>query len=368
MIKLRVIGIGAAGNKAAVELLEQKLLDESRIKLINSNTGDIPNNYRSLGHSLSDETHGCGKERGIGKKLTISALKGTLGQELESFFDQDDKLCVIVTSTAGGTGSSGAPIIGKFIQEVIGVKVMIYAFTGFDEDVRGIKNTIEFFQELEPEFTVQSTSNKKFLEGGNNKLKAEKSANEEFCNRIAVISGQGIVDSIQNIDDTDLFKVVTTPGYMDSGFIGMEKIKNIENFNNNIIKHLDDTHSLETSKSIKRLAVVINLQDKYSNNVDYDFTAFKERFGTPYELFTHIQDEEDLGNGIWFISSGMDMPLEELEEIYERYQEETNKVNKSSDNFFEKTKEFTSHDDDDMFNVGISKKEVKTKESFFDSL
>ena len=56
---------------------------------------------------------------------------------------------------------------------------------------------------------------KKFLDKANgNKIKAEKLANEEFANKVKIILGQMIVDSEQNIDETDLKKIITTTGLM----------------------------------------------------------------------------------------------------------------------------------------------------------
>ena len=370
MLSIKCLGIGAAGNKAATDLIEKGVLEEGQVKLINSTLGDIPDNHKEIAIQLSSENAGCGKERGMAKKLAIQALKENLAGELESFFDPQDKLCVIVTSTAGGTGSGSSLIIGKYIQDVVGVKVMIYAFTGFEEDARELKNTIEFFKEVDPGFVVQSTSNKKFLEETSNKLKAEALANEEFCNRVAVVSGKGIVDSVQNIDDTDLYKVITTPGYMDAGFISMEKLKNKDQFNRNIVDFLDDSKSLETDESLKRLAVVMNLQDKFIDYIDHSFTPFKDRFGTPYEVFNHIQNEDELGDCIWFIASGMNMPIEEVNEIYDKYQEETGKVKKSSDSFFEMTKNLLDDEaEDEMFDINDTKSKPSTsKDDFFSNL
>ena len=161
---------------------------------------------------------------------------------------------------------------------------------------------------------------------------------------------------------------------MDAGFIAMEKLKNIEQFNSNIINFLDNSHSLETTKSSKRLAVVVNLQEKYQNFVDYKFTPFKERFGNPFEIFNHVQEEENFGDCIWFISSGMDMPLDEVKEILDKYKDETSKVKKSSDSFFNMTKQFLEADEDkedDMFDINTTSNNssnVTSESSFFENL
>lgn len=369
MISMKVLGIGAAGNKAAVELISKGVLTPEDVKLINSTLADVPEDFRNIAIALSKEDAGCGKERDMAKQLAVQALKSNLGEELKKFITEDDKLVVITTSTGGGTGAGSSILIGKYIQQVLGVKVMIYAFTGFEEDARELKNTLEFFQEIDPDFVVQSTSNKKFLDEAPNKLKAEEFANIEFCNRMAIITGQGICNARQNIDETDLFKVITTPGYMDAGFIDMEKLKNEDQFNSNIRNFLDDTHSLETEKSLSRLAVVINLNEKYQDFVDYSFAEFKNRFGSPYEVFTHVQDKENFGDCIWYIASGMDMPIGEVKEIFEKYQEETKKVKKNSDAFFEEANLLASLEEDAMFDIkSTNRKDTISESSFFDNL
>ncbi|MFQ9065566.1 MAG: hypothetical protein ACLR5O_00145 [Romboutsia timonensis] len=372
MISIKVLGIGAAGNKAAAQLIKSGVLEESSVRLINSTLGDVPDEFQQIAIALSSVDAGCGKERSMAKNLAIQALKTNLGRELAELITDEDRLVVITTSTGGGTGAGSSLIIGQYIQEVLGKKVMIYAFTGFEEDARELKNTVEFFKEINPSFIVQATSNKKFLDEAPNKLKAEELANNEFCNRMNIITGQGIVNSTQNIDETDLFKIITTPGYMDAGFISMSKLKNTEQFNSNIVNFLDERHSLETSKSAKRLAVVVNLQDKYQDFVDYKFTPLKDRYGVPFEVFNHVQDvQENLSDCIWFISSGMAMPLDEVQEIYDKYIEETNKINKAQDNFFDVANQMVSEDIDDMFDINTTANKAsttKTAESFFENL
>lgn len=371
MISIKVLGIGAAGNKAAIQLIKNSVLEEERVRLINSTLGDVPQEYQAMCIPLSKVDAGCGKERAMAKNLAINALKSNLGKELAEFISDEDRLIVIATSTGGGTGAGSSLLIGQYIQQVLGKKVMIYAFTGFEEDARELKNTIEFFKEINPEFIVQSTSNKKFLDEAPNKLKAEELANREFCNKMAIITGQGIVSSTQNIDETDLFKVITTPGYMDAGFISMSKLKNMDQFNSNIVNFLDEKHSLETTKSSKRLAVVINLQNKYQDFVDYKFTPLKDRFGTPFEVFNHVQDVDKIGDCIWFISSGMDMPLDEVQEIYERYKSETDKISKKQDVFFDVANQMVSEEIDTMFDINTTDNNApttKTVESFFENL
>lgn len=363
-MNIKVVAIGAAGGKAAINLIEKGVLSQDRIMILNSTLRDIPESYRHLATQLSGGK-GCGKERELSKQLCLKSIKDETLAGLDSFVNPEDELVIIVSSTAGGTGSGSAPIIAKYFRDIVDIAVQCFAFTGFEEDGRELQNTIEYFQEMSDEFTVEAISNKKFLEGSN-KLKAEKAANDEFVRRVAILMGRGLIDSDQNIDETDLYKVATTEGYMTVLSTELANIKNIDQFNKAISLMLDEEKALEVSeKSIKRLAAFINAPEKMYDFIDYNFTLVKERLGTPYEVFTHVQYNEDMPVGISFIASGMKMPIEEVKDIYEKYKKESEKVNKTKDNFFDFASELRGNQEDGMFNVsGRKQKSNKSKLDF----
>lgn len=369
-MEIKVVAIGAAGGKAAVELIEEGIVTENRVILINSTLKDVPDDYKHLAIQLSGGK-GCGKERELSKTLCLNSIRDNTLEKLDSLVDPTDELVIVVSSTAGGTGSGSTPIIAKYFKEAIGVPVQCFAFTGFEEDGRELQNTIEYFQEMEDVFTVQAISNKKFLDGGsNNKIKAEKLANKEFAKRVGILIGKGMIDSEQNIDESDLFKISTTPGYMDISSVDLSNIKNIDQFNKALTLMLDEDKALETNeKGMLRLGVFLNIPEKMYDFVDYNFTVLKERLGNPYEVFSHIQYNEDLPIGLSFISSGMKMPIDEVKEIYKKYKEESDKVNKSKDNFFDFASGLRGNQEDSMFNSATNRRSAsKSKADFLNGM
>ena len=56
-----IIGTGAAGNKAVVNLMELGVVDKDDVLLINSTLKDVPEKYRNIAVKLSDEYDVCGK-------------------------------------------------------------------------------------------------------------------------------------------------------------------------------------------------------------------------------------------------------------------------------------------------------------------
>lgn len=357
-MNIKILGLGAAGNKAAITAIEQGVVEKENVLLFNSTIRDIPENWKEISVQYTNTNRGgCGKERDSAKELCLEFLSSDRVKQLDSFIqDGEEALVVIAFSSEGGTGSGSAAIMAKYVTEVLGANVMCFMFTGFEEDGRGLQNTIECFQDMEDKYIIQAISNKKFLEGTTNKFKAEKAANEEFAKRLSIISGDRLVASEQNIDETDLYKVVTTNGFMTVGYAELNKIKNINQFNTAVVQSIDDDKSLDIStKSAKRIAVIINAKDETKDFIDYSYTIIKEKFGTPYEIFSHVQYDDEQPEYVSFIISGLDMPIDEVKEVYEKYKIESEKVSKKKDKFFDFASELKGNEEDSMFNVGRGK-------------
>jgi cell division GTPase FtsZ len=371
MLKAKFIGTGACGNKAVVYLIEQGIIRKEDAIILNSTLKDVPEAYREHAIQFVNSTGGCGKEIDLSKQLTLETLEAE-ALPLESFMDPDDSMLIIITSLEGGTGPGSAIILADYAKTALGLNVKLFTFAGFEDDPRGLENSIEFFQEMQETYEVECISNKKFLDQANgNKLKAEVLANDECARRISILLGLNLTDSVQNIDDTDLYKVsAATPGFMDIEYSILDKVKNVESFNKTIIEMLDNSKSLDFEPSAKRIAVILNISEKTRDFIDYSFSVIKERMGIPYEVYTHIQYEGDT-EYVAVIASGLKMPLDEVKAIYERYKEQSGKVNKKKDDFYSFAGGLRGNNEDSMFNatqgrvVGNPKATEKNKKDFF---
>lgn len=372
----RLIGIGAAGNKAAITAVENDIISIEKTMLINSTLKDIPAEYQSKPGAVVKQYNGayggCGKERNISYSLAEKNLEeDTLG--IEEFLavgtDHECELCIIVASTEGGTGSGSAPIIGQYILNVFGINVHIFGIAGFEDDVRGMRNTVEFFKEMDEQFAVECIKNSKFLsECNNNKLKAEKKANEEFCKKISVLMGLQIRDSEHNIDPTDLLKIsAKTYGYMVIEVcVFDEKIKNSDQFKQAIVDTLDRSKSLDIDEpGIERLGVIMNVKRDSTDYIDYR-DIITDRFGVAYETYEHIQHEEQtMPEFIAFIMAGLKMPTDEVEATFKRYEASAKRVNRSADSFFSTIKEKPLDQTDSAFDLGSKQIKRVDKKDFF---
>ena len=367
MLSFTVIGCGAAGNKAVIDLMGIGY-NPKKCYLVNSTAKDIPEQYRDetiIFGASSNRLGGCGKERSIGRDMLLTDLKsGAI--DLDKMVDPNDQAIVLVGSTEGGSGSSSIPILAKYFKQVHGKNVICIFFFGFNDDVRGMQNSIELCKELSSEYTVIGISNEKFLVNGN-KFMAEKCANELFVDVIKILTGAIIVPGPQMIDDTDLYKVVTTPGYMIANTLSFSRPKTEQVYNETIKDFLNNQCFVDPGKNpgAKRIAMIFDIPDS-DNNIDYKGSVLRQLYGEPYEFFTHLNDQSEVYR-VSYIISGMNLPTEEIQNIYDEYIERTSRVNKSRDSFFDVIDQMTADESDKGFDMlkDTYKRDVKAAKSDF---
>lgn len=349
-MKTLIIGIGAAGNKAVMTAVQTGIVKEDDAIIINSTSKDFPAEFNGKKIVLSPSDSGCGKERSVAKDYAITSIKsGKLNIEAVNSYTT----VIVITSVEGGTGSGSTPIIAKFFNQVYRKNVHIIAFTGFEEDVRGLGNTVEFFQEVDSNLIVQTIRNASFLRyAGNNKFKAEQLANEEMCQRIKILTGQDFIISNQNIDDTDILKVSNTSGYMTVERALIEKpLVDQDAFNKLVKKMIYESKSAKSKDpGAVRIGVILNIDPASEDAIDYSFSSIKEAYGNPYEAFMQKQWDGKF-EYVAFIVSGMQMPIDEMKAIYDRYKEQTSKVNKNADAFYKEMQAMQLESEDRKFDM-----------------
>lgn len=371
--KTLVIGLGAAGNKAAIKLVEDGIKDAADIILINSTQVDVPAAYKGACYLLKGTSGGFGKERTKSKNAMVDFLRSGEFNIKEKMAKTDDdgrliyKKAFIIASTEGGTGSGASVILAKYIKDVIKIPVHIIGIVGFGKDGRGLRNTMEFLNDVEEGTICSMIKNDSFLsECNDSEILAEKAANEQIEKEILIEEGKLIKESEQNIDPRDLYKVTTTPGYHQTELIYLrDKIRNKKDFAAALTEMLDNSHHMETKPSQTKMAVILNVNPNSQLFCD-DYQVLLDRLGKCYEIYTHRQFE---GNKeyIAVISSGLKMPIDEAKEVYERYKEASESVDKSDDSFFSEISKLKGNSDDSMFDMTATQVNSGNEEDFFSS-
>ena len=340
MNKSFTFGCGQGATKAMIYCIENGTLDRSECCIVNSTVKDIPEDYREDCIIISEDPDaGCGKVRSAAKKLMRSYLKSNPNAILARIPD-DVQYVNIMTTTEGASGSGASVVLAKYIESQLDLPVLITLICGFESDTRGLQNTIEYFKDLEGgNFVVRTVSNKRFLDKTNNTFVAEKMANEDISKSFKVVNAFDIIDSEQNIDDTDHYKLITNPGMMFVSEVTFDKkLKNPNQFDQLVSDAIDYSSSLDFEPSATKIGVFMNISDDNLSVIDTNFSVIKKKLcgnNTIEEFFVHRQYNANWPEFVRIIASGMNLPKEELEAIYNKYQKSVSANNSKTDNFFD---------------------------------
>ena len=357
MIQMTVFGVGAAGNKAAINLIESGIIDREHVKLLNTSVRDIPDEYKNsdIFIHFNSGLGGCGKESAKGRAAITAAIKQRQ-VNLAELINEDSKEVVLVSSVEGGTGSGAVPIMATYF-DAMNMPVHVFAFIGFQDEARGINNTLKFFKDLPSNVILHTIRNAYFLDYTKNYALAEKAANKEFCSEIEILRGSKLRNSTQIMDDTDLYKVNTQPGYMTINHIPLTGIKNTESYNEALAAAFENSCYMDSDQSVKRIAMMVNATEKVQKAVDNSMECIIRYFGTPIEKFQHIQpdrDEDMVGDDyVDVICCGMNYPERPIKDISSKYDELKKKLNTDRKSFDDIFGDIDMSDDLDDFDIDI---------------
>ena len=359
-----VLALGAAGDKAAIGLIEKGIVHRDHVKLLNTTSKDIPDEYKdpSLFTSFSPTGEGCGKESSKGRSYMIEAI--TNGQiDLSSMMNDDSREVILVSSVEGGSGAGSTPVVAKYF-DAMNVPVHVFAFIGFQDEARGINNTLKFFKDLPEKTVLHTIVNSYFLDYTKNYSKAESLANDEFCREVEILLGTKLYPTKHNIDDRDLYKINTQEGYMTINHIPLANVKNTEAFNKLIAESFENACYLDCDQSAKRIAVMINASRRIQEVIDNSFEVVKRYVGTPIELFQHIQPDDDSDveeDYIDIIACGLNFPEKAFKEVSAKYNRLKEKLSTSRKSLGDIFGEIPMDDEMDEFNMDVRHKVDKAK-------
>lgn len=363
-MKIKVFGCGAAGNKASIKLIEEGIIDRKNVRLFNTTLKDIPDSYKDLGVRYGN-MDGCGKERTVGQQQIEKHLKNGSIDLLSYLEGADDEMVIIVTSTEGGSGSGAAPSMAKLLVGS-NVKVHLFAFIGFNNETRGVKNTISFFKSLPEGIILHTIKNEDYLDYTGNLLRAEVAANAKFVEDVKILSGAYLLPSEQNMDSTDLFKIATTKGYMDIKKISLNGVKSLDIFNKTVKEAYDASTCMDYNADASRLAVIINASDKVLDNIDHNFEVIQRYIGSPYETFRHVQYDNS-EEYMYVIAGGMSMGDSDIINLATSYKKLNEAVVKNKNKSIAGAFGGIDIDDDDEFDMENNDIEQPDVDSLFNS-
>jgi tubulin-like protein CetZ len=323
MLKVGVVGIGNAGNQVA-ELAKRNGINGIAL---NSSEKDIS----TLSAVNSMVIGGAGKDRNIAKEFIQKAARDLLNQPDFVNVVTDNEVIFVVSSTGGGTGSGMAPVLYDILGRIYPTKrfVLIGILPPLKESVAAQQNTIEYLKEMR-----QSNPVYKLYDNNNYSSKPINEmlscVNKEIVEDMLVIRGDYQKATPYNsIDEKDMLKLIETNGRLviTRTFGVKEKDLDDRGIEERVINSLKaSAHAeLDRDQIIKRLGLIINLNEKVYKSLDTNLPKFKDLVGEPIEGFEHIyiNGGEDEENRVITILSGLSVPDDRIEKIMQRIQEAT---------------------------------------------
>jgi len=305
-----VFGVGAAGNKAAVDLVTDNIVNTQSVTLINTNDGDMLIEQDIQKIKLESEFQGgAAKDPNVGRAAMLNYLAEESNvANLYNSIPEDVDFVTIITSVEGGTGSGATPILADYIANVLEIPVHLFAFIGFHNEQVGMNNTIEFMKNLivMNNVTIHIIQNDKF-DAPTYKLK-EKAANKYVGELMNIIKGVDRESSSQNIDEADAYKLFTTPGIMGIVKINCGGKRSRKDMDLSIVEAFDKSVEADYGGDAKRLAMILNASE--ATQQIFDDTLKTVRYytnsnGGPEERYRHIQYNGTMQEYCIIVAAGM---------------------------------------------------------------
>lgn len=141
MLKIKVIGVGGAGNNAITRMIEDNVKGVS-FYMINTETGTLRRSKTSNTLQIGIQTTkglGAGANEIVGERAAIENK-----EEIKQILNGAD-LVFITAGMGGGTGTGAAPIVAEIAKEMgiltIGIVTKPFAFEGKARKLRAEKGT-----------------------------------------------------------------------------------------------------------------------------------------------------------------------------------------------------------------------------------
>jgi len=205
------IGLGNTGKNIIEEIAARNTLRDVKLFAVDSvaPTASLATvnriNYIPI---ISDDKTGSGRNRERGAAMfEYHKSIGTFSNMFDACIEAKTPVLVI-TSTAGGTGSGATPMLCKALAELEIPVIPIIVCPSMDDPVAYHLNNNDLFVELE-EAEVATYAVFRNIAGDSNYAPI----NKEIVDMIEIIFGKKYgTTTLDSIDDSDLDTILTTPG------------------------------------------------------------------------------------------------------------------------------------------------------------
>ena len=336
MLKIAVIGIGNAGGQVANVACSRGF----NAFCINSSEKDLDIINEGIPVFLLGNAEGAGKDRRVAKGFVKQFYRDLLKTEDFDIFMGDMDIVFIVSSTGGGTGSGMSIILADILGKVYPNKIFINVgiLPTLTDSIGAQRNTLEYMKEI-------NALGKGYMLYDNNKYKHltpstyMNNVNREIVDALCYLRGDySFKTKYGMIDDADMFKLLTVPGMINvsmyEGFMekDMDDHVMLDSYIAKIMKN-NGTCQLDKDHIIKRMGVIVNLNEDLSRYYSSGMEDFKANVGEPLEVFEHyyLKDDDSIPNRVGVILSGLSIPDDRMQIIIQRIKEVEDALNRKKE-------------------------------------
>ncbi len=311
IVKIKVIGVGGAGNNAVNRMIEDGV-EDVEFAVVNTDDQDLFNSTAEtrvqLGGKLT-KGQGAGGRPEVGEAAAIESK-----EDIEKVIENTEMLFV-TAGMGGGTGTGAAPVIAEIAREkgilTVGIVTKPFMFEG----PKRMKNALSGIEKLKQAVdTLVIIPNQKLLEVMDKDatlldsfLKADEVLKQGVQGISDLITRQGLI----NLDFSDISSVMKDKGLAHMG-VGRASGKNrIET----ATKMAISSPMIETSIA-GGMSVIVNITSDSSMSLhatEEAMTAINEVLDESPEIILGIIMDEDLKDEaiVTVITTGMENKKEE---------------------------------------------------------
>ena len=220
--KIKVIGVGGAGNNAVNRLIESGLQGAEFI-VVNTDLQDLARSKARTRIQIGAELTkglGAGADPNVGKKAAeadVEAIRESL---------RDTDLLFIASGMGGGTGTGAAPVVAKIAKEMeiltVAVVTLPFGFEGHLRMTNALTGVEELKKSVDSLITIPNDKIAKVVKKGTSFKDALKVADEVLRQGIRGIAELIIKPSLINLDFADVKTTLKGRGLAHMG-IGVAK-------------------------------------------------------------------------------------------------------------------------------------------------
>lgn len=336
-LKVSLIGCGNAGGQAVVKAHDEEGFN---VFIINSSAKDLASDVVNdkISSFIIGNGRGCGKDREISKsflKGDLEALMSTVS--FVNMIEMSDVI-IIVTSTAGGTGSGISPMLAYLLgKKYPGKTFLVFGFLPKkSESPIAQYNAIEFIDELDNMKIPYSLLDSEYL-SSLDAAEAHDKICEEFVLKAKVIRGDFFSSSTDDmIDESDELSIITRPGLMNISITLGVTQEQFGQLSKIMVENLT-AHSLncpiQKDKRIECMGVVINTPTGTSEDVKAgNYKELTDVIGNAPKVYSHFGIINEPESQLITILSGLTLPYDRVKvckDIVEKSKAPTSSVEMS---------------------------------------